>query len=220
MKAVQLELNFKQQLQKAQSSPQDANWQQLCFAFDAAIADTPLNKQLALAADAICELAEVLALRAEVWFEELRYSSDEEPILSDDFLDGLVVKERPLDLGDLIAEPELYVRSPSDKSDVVEGTVVEYQDKAKVLAELEPEIQVEELSGKAVALSVTHVEDVGAWVNEISEYLEKASGAVSFTELVRGLEMPAVAVLIGVLLGGFKIEQTGGFYNQLIFISS
>lgn len=194
------------------------DWQQLCFAFDAAIADTPLNQQLALAADAICDLAEVLSLRAEVWFEELRYSSDEGPILSDDFLADLFIQERPLELVDLIAEPELYVRSPSEKTEELEDTIVEYQDKAEVLAELEPEIQAEELSGKGIALEVSHAEDVGAWVSAIREYLEKAKGAVSFVELVKGLGMPPVAVLIGVLLGGFKIEQTGDFYGNGILI--
>ncbi|NJK30317.1 MAG: hypothetical protein HC940_09290 [Acaryochloris sp. SU_5_25] len=70
--SLQLELDFKQQLQQAQFSPQNVDWQQLCLAFDAAIAQTPLSQQLALAADAIWELAEVFVLRAEAWFEELR----------------------------------------------------------------------------------------------------------------------------------------------------
>lgn len=219
MSAVQLELNFKQQLQQAQSAPQDVDWQQLCFAFDAAIADTPLNEQLALAADAICELAEVFALRAEVFLEELRCSSDEEPVLSDDFLADLIVQERPLDLSELLAEPELYVRSPSEKSDVIEGTVVEYQDKAEILAAIEPEIQADELSGEDIALGASHVEDVGAWVSTIREYLEGASGAVLFVDLVKGVRLPMVMVWLGLLLGDFRIEQEGEFYGQSIWVA-
>lgn len=65
MTAIQLELDFKQQLQQAQSCPLETDWQQLCIAFDAAIAQTPLSQQLALAADAIFEMAELYALRAD-----------------------------------------------------------------------------------------------------------------------------------------------------------
>lgn len=73
-------------------------------------------------------------------------------------------------------------------------------------------------SGEAVALKVSHVEDVGAWISAIREYLEGAKGAVLFVELVKGLGMPAVAVWIGLLLGGFKIEQTGDFYGRSIWV--
>ncbi len=53
MTVIQLHLNLWDQLAKAQQSPQDANWQQLCLAFDTAIAQTPAGQKLATAADAI-----------------------------------------------------------------------------------------------------------------------------------------------------------------------
>lgn len=52
----------------------------------------------------------------------------------------------------------------------------------------------------------------------VREYLEGTEGAVPFVELVKGLEIPAVAVLIGVLLGGFMIEQTGDFYRSDVLV--
>lgn len=55
-------------------------------------------------------------------------------------------------------------------------------------------------------------------MSAIREHLGKASGAVSFVELVKGLEMPPVTVLIGVLLGGFRVEQRGGFYEGLLSV--
>lgn len=218
MTPVQLELDFKQQLQEAQTSPTDNDWKQLWIAFDNIFSQTHWRDQLELAAEAIYEMAELHTLRADTIFEELRFFPDEEPVLSDDFLADLFVQERPLDLDDLIAEPELYVRSPSDQTEEVEGTVVEYQDKAEVLAVVGPEIQAEELSGEDVALGASHVEDVGAWVSTIREYLEKTSGAVMFVELVNEMGLPAVAVLIGVLLGGFQVEQRGEFYDQAIWV--
>ncbi|WP_299403996.1 hypothetical protein [Acaryochloris sp. IP29b_bin.148] len=218
MTAIQLELDFKQQLQEAQTSPTDDDWKQLWIVFDNIFSRTHWRDQLELAAEAIYEMAELHTLRADAIFEKLRFSPDEEPVLSDDFLADLFVQERPLDLDDLIAEPELYVRSPSDKTEEVEGTVVEYQDKEEVLAVIEPEIQEEEMSGKDVALGASHVEDVGAWVNAIREFLEGKKDAVLFSDLVRELGLAPVAVLIGVLLGGFRVEQQGGFYGGEVWV--
>ncbi|NJM68524.1 MAG: hypothetical protein HC851_24105 [Acaryochloris sp. RU_4_1] len=214
MTILQLELNFKQQIQQAQSSPQDVDWQQLCLAFDAAIARTPLSQQLALAADALCEMAEVFALRAEAWFEELRYTPEDEPVLVDDVFADLVRQSMNLDLGGLVAEPELYVRSPSAKSDVEGGSLVAYRDKEEVLAELESKIQ----DGEAVALRASHEERVSAWVGAIAAYLERAEGAVSFSELLAGLGLPWVVVWLGILLGGFQVRQDGGFYEERIWV--
>lgn len=218
MTVIQLELDFKQQLQEAQTSPTDNDWKQLWIAFDNIFSQTHWRDQLELAAEAIYEMAELHTLRADAIFEVLRFSPDEEPVLSDDFLTDLFVQERPLDLDDLIAEPDLYVRSPSQKTEEVEGTVVEYQDKAEVLAAIKPEIKAEELSGEDVALGASHIEDVGAWVSAIREFLGEKEDAVLFGDLVHGLGLAPVAVLIGVLLGGFRVEQRGGFYGEGIYI--
>jgi hypothetical protein len=43
MPILQLELNLWQQLAEAQQSPQAVDWQQLCLAFDEAIARTPVG---------------------------------------------------------------------------------------------------------------------------------------------------------------------------------
>ena len=55
-------------------------------------------------------------------------------------------------------------------------------------------------------------------VSAICEYLEGIEGAVSFADLVKRLGLPGVAVLIGVLLGGFRVEQRGGFYGGGVYI--
>jgi hypothetical protein len=212
MLATQLKLDFKQQIQQAQSSPQNVDWKQLCLAFDTAIARTPLNQQLALAADGILEMAEVYALRAEAWFEELRYSPEDEPVLADGMFADLIRQSMHLDLGDLVAEPELYVRSTSEKSDDQGGTVVAYREKDEVLAEIESEIQ----DGEAIALGASHDENVSEWVGAIQGYLERAEGVVSFSELVRELGMSVMVVWLGILLGGFEVQQAGGFYDEVI----
>ena len=75
-------------------------------------------------------------------------------------------------------------------------------------------------SGEAVALKVSHVEDVGAWVKMIREFLVEKKDPVLFGDLVRGLGMPVVAVWLGLLLGGFRVEQREGFYDQSIWVAS
>ena len=55
---------------------------------------------------------------------------------------------------------------------------------------------VDELeSGEEVALKVSHVEDVGAWVSAIGEYWKGLRGQCCLVIWWEGLELPAVAVL-------------------------
>ncbi len=84
MAIIQLQLNLWDQLAKAQRSPQDANWQKLCLAFDTAIDQTPVGLRLATAADAIIEMAEVLAARADEFFSTWRRVPEDGPVLDED----------------------------------------------------------------------------------------------------------------------------------------
>ncbi|MGR3279830.1 hypothetical protein ACSYAD_32770, partial [Acaryochloris marina NIES-2412] len=141
-----------------------------------------------------------------------RYNS-EGPVLDEDFLAGMVQQTMFLDVSDLCRQPKSRTSRQGFMGKPVESVVGEVS-KDSVL-EFVDELE----SGEAVALKVSHVEDVGAWVNEIASYLEQAEGAVLFVELVRGVEMPAVAVLIGILLGSFRMEQRGGFYEGGVYVS-
>ncbi len=90
MPTLQLQLNLWDQLAKAQQSPQDANWRQLCLAFDTAMLtlqesdQTPVGLRLATAADAIVEMAEVLAARADEFFSTWRRVPEDGPVLDED----------------------------------------------------------------------------------------------------------------------------------------
>jgi hypothetical protein len=66
--STQLQLNLWQQLQQAQTEPQATDWRQLCLAFDEAIDRTPVGQRLATAADAIEQMADVFAARADKFF--------------------------------------------------------------------------------------------------------------------------------------------------------
>ncbi|MGR3279109.1 hypothetical protein ACSYAD_29010, partial [Acaryochloris marina NIES-2412] len=133
-------------------------------------------------------------------------------VLDEDFLAGMIQQTMFLDVSDLCRQPKSRKSRQGFTGKPVESVVGEVSKDA--VLEFVDEME----SGEAVALKVSHVEDVGAWVSAIREYLEGAKGAVSFVELVRGLEMPPVTVLIGLLLGGFRVEQRGEFYSQSLRI--
>ena len=126
MTVLQLELDLWQQLAEAQQSPQAVDWQQLCLAFDEAIDRTPVGLRLATAADAIAEMADVFAARADEFFSTWHRQrvAHEGPILDDDLFAEFVRQSFHLDLDELVGVPELYVRSASEKSYVDAESVV------------------------------------------------------------------------------------------------
>jgi hypothetical protein len=118
MTVLQLELNLWQQLAEAQQSPQAVDWQQLCLAFDEAINQTPAGLRLATAADAIEQMADVFAARADKFFSTWHRQrvAHEGPILDDDLFSEFIRQSFHLELDGLVGVPELYVRSASEKS--------------------------------------------------------------------------------------------------------
>jgi hypothetical protein len=212
MTVIQLELDFKQQLCLAQSSPVAVDWQQLCLAFDVAIARTPLNQQLALAGEAIADLAEVFALRAEAWFEDLRPSPDG-PVLAEDALVDLVRQSMSLDLDKLLAEPEPVTRRSFPKSGG--ESIVAIVEKDVLLQVLEGELREPEQ-----ALQVIEEEDVGAWVDAIATVLKREGGQVRLGKLLKLLSLSKGMVFLGLILGGFELQQEGRFYDRRITVTA
>jgi hypothetical protein len=212
MTVLQLELNLWQQLQQAQAEPQDANWQQLCLAFDQAIALTPVPQQLAIAATVIEQLAEVLAARANLWFDEWGRSPDDEPVLDADVFAEFVRQSMHLDLTGLVAEPELYVRSPTEKpeSEEEEGSAAQYREKEEVIAELESE----EAEQKAI-LKLAHDENVGDWAAAIAQWLEQqGQSAAPLVQIQQGTGLAIMQVWLTAMLSDLKLEQRGAFYEK------
>jgi hypothetical protein len=210
MPVLQLELNLWDQLAQAQQSPQDANWQQLCLAFDKAMDDTPVELKLAMAADAIGQMAEVLAARADEFFSTWRRVPEDGPVLDEDLFAEFVRQSFHLDLDGLVGVPELYVRSVSEKShEDAESVVAEVTKETALLlagAEPEPEDLIERLE---------HDEDVGAWATAIRRYLQQkrvSSAAIVLLEQSTGLSL--VKLWLAGLLGGLEMAQSAGFYDE------
>ena len=213
MTATQLQLNLWEQLEQAQASPEATDWQQLCLAFDEAIDLTPEGLRLATAADAIDQMANVLLARAMAWAEDWNRKPGDGPVLDEDLFAELVCQSFSLDLSGLVDEPELYVRSASEKSHEDAESVVEYREKTEVLAKLESLVgedaeDVEQLE---------YDENIAAWAEAVRGWmLGQQPEEVAFAELREGVGLSVVKVWLALLLGGFRLRQAGGFYGGVV----
>jgi hypothetical protein len=211
---IQLQLNLWDQLAQAQRSPQDANWQQLCLAFDTVIDQTPVGLRLATAADAIVEMAEVLAARADEFFSAWRRVPEDGPVLDEDLCAEFVRQSFHLELDGLVGVPELYVRTALEKVHGDSESVAEVVSKEELLNLLEPESQLEPMP----VLELEHDEDVGAWAAIVREWMVlRGVDSVSMGEVVDSTRLPAVKVWLAGLLGDFdlkrKSKEDKDFYN-------
>jgi hypothetical protein len=211
MPILQLELNLWQQLAEAQQSPQAVDWQQLCLAFDEAINQTPVGLRLATAADAISEMADVFAARADEFFSTWHRQrvAHEGPILDDDLFAEFVRQSFHLDLDGLVGVPELYVRSDPEKShDDAESVVGEVTKETALLlagAELEPAVLMDGLE---------YDENVGEWANAIALWMQSRDmESASIMEIVEETKLTTCKVWLSGLLSDFELYQTKDFYS-------
>ncbi len=209
MTVIQLQLNLWQQLQQAQTQPQATNWRQLCLAFDEAIALTPVHRQLATAADAIEQMAEVLAARAEAWAKDWYRKPGDGPVLDGDLLTELVRQSFLLDLSSLVDEPDLYQRSVPEKSHDGGESVIEEVTKEQALrlagADEEEPLPVE---------GFEHDEDVEAWADAIQLWMESGRmESVSIGEVIDATSLSTGKVWIAGLLSDLELHQTKDFYS-------
>ena len=176
------------------------------------IDQTPVGLRLATAADAISEMADLFAARADEFFSGWHCQSvaHEGPILDDDLFAEFVRQSFHLDLDGLVGVPDLYVRSASEKShEDTESLVGEVTKETALLlagAELEPTDLMETLE---------HDENIAAWAEAIALWMQQRGGnPVGFMEVLDGVEYPVVKGWLAVLLGGFELKQDGEFYDK------
>ncbi|NJM67325.1 MAG: hypothetical protein HC851_17440 [Acaryochloris sp. RU_4_1] len=204
----QLELDFASAIAAALDEPEQANIAWMCASLDRYLQGRSHHEQLRVAGDAIRDIAEVCYQRAERLIRDWEDRHNTEgPVIDNDFLAGMVQQTMHLDLSDLCRQPKSRNRCQGFAGKAVESVVGEISKDA--VLEFVDELEL----GEAIALGASYEEDVSGWVGAIADYLGKCEGAVSFSELVSGVRLPAVAVWLGVLLGGFRVVQRGGFYE-------
>jgi hypothetical protein len=201
MKPLQLELNLWEELE---------DFQQLLDGVEAIVRHLPESQQLQVAGDALLRIAELCESRAEMltteWEEAYR-----DPIVGQGFFAEMVRQTMAVDLSELM-EP-MPMRKPRTKIERQGGAIVAIVEKEAVLAMVEQMEQEAEAQMQAV-LGVAHSEDVSGWAEAIKRWLAQRSSEVSWSELEAGLGMPWVELWLGLLLGGFGLEQRGEFYQR------
>jgi len=201
MKPVQLELNLWEELE---------DFQHLLDGVEAIVSHLPESQQLQVAGDALLRLAELCESRSELlttaWEE-----SDRDPIVGQGFFAEMVRQTMAVDLSELM--PPAPVRKPRTRTAKPTGSIVATVEKEAVLAMVE-QLEMEAETQKQAVLGVAHSENVSGWTQAIFRWLGQQSSEVSWSELEAGLGMPWVELWLGLLLGGFQVEQRGEFYQR------
>ncbi|BAZ03034.1 hypothetical protein NIES37_70470 (plasmid) [Tolypothrix tenuis PCC 7101] len=186
---------------------------------DAELPDLSVEAQLETAAVAFNQIADILKSRAVMLLQDVRErNSPLGPIVSTDIFAGLVRTTMQLDLDDLIEPPIAQTFKPHGPHQFSNtgsqgDSVVAPVEKEKVLEMLEEVRTVEDVH------KLAGDEDVHKWQTAIAYYLADIQNEISLPQLQRALKMPMVEVWLGLLLGGFNLEQRGDFYqNQNIWI--
>lgn len=207
----QLELDLWGDLKSALAQPEVADFEQLWQELDSAIAPLEKNQQLQVAAEAISQIVEVYVSRAKGILDSLEVVDNSEgPILSDDFLSGLMRQSMSLDLSDMMED--LFPAEDSQVS-VISGSQVTLVDKktAKAIAN-----QARKLAKKDL-LDLAGKENILAWQSAIAHWMQQHQGQkLSLLQIQQALDMPLVEVWLGLLHSQeqYQWEQHGEFYQE------
>ena len=161
-------------------------------------------------------LSKELEQRLDVWMAEVDAfcavaherldeldASGKEPVLDNESLDELVSSELPFYFSTDSLESELEANEPQERH-----------------RQLRLSLQVEPMAETATSvnaitdvLDLAHAEDVDLWQRAISAAIPKTV-PIGFTELLAVSKMEPVELLIGLLLGPWRLEQEE-FYGEI-----
>ena len=134
-----------------------------------------------------------------------------------DWLNGLTRQTQELDFSELVQRSYQVKKEDSAEENGQVKSLAGNADKSDVLAMLDA-LEEEEL--KEQALAVSHSENVSEWIDAIAAVMEVGK-AQRLVDITKKLKMPLVTVWLAALLGGFRLEQCGGFYaTREVWIST
>ncbi|PZO22614.1 MAG: hypothetical protein DCF25_02300 [Leptolyngbya foveolarum] len=213
----QLELNLGVALEEAAEVPERADVLSLWARFEGEIDGLGRRDQLRIAGDFLGQLAGIFEAKADVLWEDWQDAHNaEEPVMGDDWLQGLTRQTQELDFSDLVSRSYKTGgdrTGEEDKSD--DDSVAGDVGKLSVLDMIDA---LEDTDLKSQALAVSHAENVSDWVKVLTD--GQTDEPQRLVDLQRRLKMPMVEVWIAALLGGFPMEQRGSFYQtQEVWVS-
>ena len=211
----QLELALGDAFEDAADMPEEANILELWQQFEVVMDELPWREQLRMGGEVLAQLAEICEAKSEVLWDDWQDANNSDgPVMDGDWLQGLTRQTQEIDFSELVQRSGNH--SANGQSNLADDSVVDEVDKAAALA-LVDELTLEEAKEKA--LSVSHSEDVSAWV--VAILAKRKSVPLRLMDLQQQLQMPLVEVWIAALLGGFCLEQRGEFYDiEKVWIST
>ncbi len=217
MQIQQLELDLWQSLETASRFPETANLRSLCDALERILSDQPLIDQLNMAGDVLVQLSEVHAARADILISQWEHQHNpNEPVVNLEGCADLFVQSLALDVADLFEDPE-PVQYPGNrkKPTQAESSVVGQVDKDALLDWIDVAVEqpLDEIQMAEQIRDLAHEENIEEWSRAIAQYFQQPRSKIRLPDLQRALEMPMVEIWLGLLMGGYSLEQQGEFYD-------
>ena len=214
MKVKQLELDLWDVISTARQTPEDANLPMVFQLLDLTLVDLDTRSQLRVAGEAVCQIADLFCDRSNFLFEELHSRTAKgEPIMADDAFDRYVRQSMVVDFDQFIEPlPSLTRKIPEQAKNG--NSIVGAIDKEVLIQSLEQESLLSFEEEFERAISTAHAEDVSSWVEAITHCIANSFSPMRLIDLQATLPLPIVEIWLGLLLGDFKLEQRGSFYDS------
>jgi hypothetical protein len=205
----QLELNLELAIEEAAEVPEAVDVLSLWTQFEGELAELAQRDRLRVAGDILVQLAGLCEAKAELLWEDWQDAHNADgPVMEEGWLQGLIRQTQELDFSDLVnrAYRKNNALLNEDKSD--DDSVVGDVEKMSVFDMLDA---LEEDDLKDQALAVSHAENVSDWIRALAA--KQTDSPQRLIDLQKQLRMPLIEVWIAALLGGFRLEQRGSFYQ-------
>lgn len=225
----QLELDLWSTLKQAAEVPELAELEDLWTALEIELEHLNTLDQLRLAGDVISQITEIVAERSFLTLEEIEsIYQDSGPIVEAEFFDKFVRQSMSVDFAQFVEAPAPLPRihKPGGKQKFPNDgrSIVTAINKSDLLKAIESVPEENDEVTKADVLDVAHYEDISSWARAISCYFTlQQVESISLFKLVESVQVsldgekdsgsPLIKIWLALLLGGFKLEQHGEFYD-------
>lgn len=211
-------------LEEAKQEPLEVDWDVLLDSLDMSLVGLGVSQQLQVASEAMVQMVEVFCVRNAEVLEELElYRSNDGAMMGDRDFATFVRQTVDIDFDEFIEPlvspiPRTYTYNEGSQS------VVEVVDKDVLLEATE---ESEESSPPEVVAPVVEIiayqENVSDWISVIANYFTVMGiEQTTWSELLEDLDIAPVEIFLGLLLGGFVLNQahdeSSSFYDSEILI--
>ncbi|MFM7601112.1 MAG: hypothetical protein ACKO7R_07935 [Pseudanabaena sp.] len=214
MQVKQLELDLWNVILTARQTPEDANLSMMYNLLDLALLDLDTRSQMRVAGEAVCQITDLFCDRSGFSFEGLHSRAvNGEPIMADDAFDRYVRQSMVVDFEQFLEPLPSLPRKISEQVKIGNSIVGEI-DKEVLIQVLEQESLLSFGEEYAQAISTAHTENVSSWIEVIAQYIDNNYAPIRLLVLQQNLQLSVVEIWLGLLLGNFKLQQRGLFYDS------